>query len=75
MNVSIDEQMLETKARISFLQYLPKKPKKWGVKLWVLADSLNGYVPAFEIYTGASDGAEHGLVVMKLMECYLDEGC
>ena len=77
MNVSIDEQMLGTKARISFLQYLPKKPQKWGVKLWVLADSMNGYVPAFDIYTGASDGAEHGLaynVVMKLMEGYLYEG-
>ena len=38
-NVSIDEQMIGTKGRLSFLQYLPKKPKKWGIKLWVLADS------------------------------------
>ena len=41
-------------------------------------DSLNGYVLAFDIYTGVSDVAEHGLaynVVMKLMEDYLDEGC
>ncbi len=27
-NVSVDESMIGTKARISFLQYLPKKPTK-----------------------------------------------
>ena len=45
-NISIDEQMIGTKARLSFLQYLPKKPKKWGIQLWVLADFSKGYVPA-----------------------------
>ena len=72
-NISIDEQMIGTKARLSFLQYLPKKPKKWGIKLWVLADSSNGYVPAFDVYTGASDSVQHGLgysVVIKLIEPY-----
>lgn len=76
-DVSIDEQMIGTKARISFLQYVPKKPKKWGVKLWVLADSQNGYVPAFDVYTGASDTVEHGLaysVVMNLIDPYLHFG-
>ena len=32
-SLSIDEQMIGTKARISFLQYMPKKPKKFGIKL------------------------------------------
>ena len=48
------------------------------MKVWVLADSSNGYVPAFEIYTGATDNVERGLadgVVMLLMEGYLDCGC
>ena len=61
--------MIGTKARLSFLQYLPKKPKKWGIQLWVLADFSKGYVPAFNIYIGASDSVQHGLgysVVMKL---------
>ena len=72
-NVSIDEQMIGTKARISFLQYIPKKPKRWRVKLWVLADSQNGYVPAFDVYTGASNTVEHGLaysVVMNFIDPY-----
>ena len=66
--------MIGTKGRISFLQYLPKKPKKWGIKLWVLAESLTGYVSNFEVYTGASDTTEHGLaysVVMNLIDSYL----
>lgn len=47
------------------------------MKLWVLADSQNGYVPAFDVYTGASDVVEHGLaysVVMNLIDPYLDLG-
>ena len=50
--VSIDESMIGTKARISFLQYLPKKPTKWGVKVWVLSDSKTSYIYNFKIYTG-----------------------
>ena len=30
--LSIDEAMISFKGRLSFLQYLPKKPKKWGMK-------------------------------------------
>ena len=35
-NLSIDEQMTGTKSRISFIQYMSKKPKKFGIKVWVL---------------------------------------
>ena len=27
-------------------------PTKWGVKLWVLADSDNGYTVDFNVYIG-----------------------
>lgn len=40
-----DEAMISFKARFScfsFLQYLPKKPKKWRMKAWALADSKIG---------------------------------
>ena len=40
------------KGRVSFLQYLPKKPTKWGMKAYVLADSSNGYVYNWKLYTG-----------------------
>lgn len=74
VSVPIDEQMIGTKGRLSFLQYMPQKPQKWGIKLWVLADSSNGYVVAFEVYTGATENVQHGLaysVVMKLMAPYV----
>ena len=30
------------------------KPTKWGIKVFVLADSTNGYVKRLQIYTGKS---------------------
>jgi len=75
--LSIDEQMIGTKCRISFIQYMPEKPKKFGVKLWVLAEALSGYCLHFQVYTGkVDDKPEHGLtyrVVMDLMYPYLNK--
>ena len=48
--VSIDESMIAFKGRLSFLQYLPKKPHKWGMKAWVLADATNGYTWGWKLY-------------------------
>ena len=50
--ISIDESMISFKGRLSFIQYLPKKPHKWGMKAWVLADSINGYTWGWHLYTG-----------------------
>ena len=51
-------------------QYLPKKPVKRGVKVWVRSDSHNGYVCEFECYTGrkgqTSEVGLGGLVVTRL---------
>ena len=32
------EQMIGTKCLVSFLQYMPKKPKESGVKVWALCE-------------------------------------
>lgn len=42
--LAIDESIIGFKGRLSFLQYMPKKPTKWGMKAWVLSDSHTGYV-------------------------------
>ena len=77
-SLSIDEQMIGTKSRVSFIQYMPKKPKKFGIKIWALCQSDTGYCIQFQIYTGKVDsGQEQGLtyrVVMDLMKNYLDKG-
>ena len=49
---AIDEAMIKFKGRSSMKQYMPKKPTKRGFKVWVRADSTNGYISQFEVYTG-----------------------
>ncbi|XP_063757603.1 piggyBac transposable element-derived protein 4-like [Eleginops maclovinus] len=72
--VSVDESMVKFKGRLSFRQYLPLKPTKWGIKVWVMAESSTGYVSNFQVYTGRkAGGSEKGLahrVVMDLARPY-----
>ena len=39
-------------------QYLPMKPVKRGFKVWVRADSVNGYFCDFNVYTGRSESGD-----------------
>lgn len=50
----VDEMMCSTKTKHHLRQYMPNKPHKWGVKLFVLCDT-NGFAYRFEIYNGAGD--------------------
>ncbi|XP_064648759.1 piggyBac transposable element-derived protein 4-like [Lineus longissimus] len=79
-NLSVDEAMVKFDGRLAWKQYMPKKPVKWGIKIWCLCDSNAGYILAFEVYTGAAAAGDdnpnraHGLghnVVMTLMRDYL----
>ena len=58
--IAVDESMIGYKGRLSFLQYMPKKPQKWGMKAWALADSNTGYIWNRKLYTGKGDDAEQG---------------
>ena len=61
-DVSIDEAMIPFKGRSSLKQYLPLKPIKRGIKVWMRANAKNGYVSAFEVYTGKTGSySEKGL--------------
>ena len=79
-NVAIDERMVKSRHRSGIRQYIKAKPTKWGIKLWGLDDSSNGYTIDYNIYIGRAAGrdvSEHGLgydVVMKLMKPYLNQG-
>ena len=63
--------------RSGFRQFIKDKPTKWGIKLWVLADSSNGYTVDFNTYISRAAGqtiGEHGHdgydVVRHLMAPY-----
>ena len=78
--VAVDERMVKSKRRSGIRQHKKNKPTKWGIKLWVLADRLNGYTCDFEVYIGRHAGhevSENGLgydVVMKLVTPLMNQG-
>ena len=55
-NVSVDEAMIAFRGRLSFRQYLPAKPTKYGIKVWEVCDSRNGYCFDFDVYLGRPTG-------------------
>lgn len=69
---SIDESMVKFKERSSLKQYLPMKPVKRGIKIWMRSDSLTGYTYDFNIYCGKEENNPNGTlgerVVLKLSE-------
>ena len=62
----------------SILQYLPKKPTKFGIKVFVNAEAKTGYVLTFQIYNGKKTKPQEGAlkrsvshrVVRELLEPY-----
>lgn len=79
-NLSVDESMVKFKGRIFFKQYMPAKPTKWGVKLFVLCDAKTGYALKHMVYTGKECFARDNntplseQVVLKLLEGYEQSG-
>eukprot|EP00112_Aurelia_sp_Birch-Aquarium-sp1_P014971 Seg3276.2 transcript_id=Seg3276.2/GoldUCD/mRNA.D3Y31 product="PiggyBac transposable element-derived protein 4" protein_id=Seg3276.2/GoldUCD/D3Y31 len=49
---AVDEAMIAFRGRVDFRQYLPAKPMKYGIKVWMRADSHNGYCNEFDVYLG-----------------------
>ena len=78
--LTVDEQLFTTKARCPFTQYMPKKPGKFGIKFWVLADAEKPYVLNMKPYLGKQYDENRGqfqlgeFVVMELMKPFLGKG-
>lgn len=77
--IAIDEQLLPTKARCRFTQYMANKPDKFGIKFWLAADVKSKYLINGFPYLGKDDQrpqnrllGEH--VVLKLMDPFLNKG-
>ncbi|XP_031333889.1 piggyBac transposable element-derived protein 3-like [Photinus pyralis] len=53
-NLSCDEQVISFKGRSRYKTYNPKKPHKWGYKMWVLS-GISGISYNFELFSGKGD--------------------
>ena len=76
--LSVDERMIKHKGKAIFKQYLPKKPVKWGFKVFSVCDAETGMLCKFEIYTGQAgandgEGLTHA-VVLRLTDHLADAG-
>ena len=53
--VAVDESMIPFRGRLSFKQYHRDKLIKWGMKVWMLADSKRGYNYSFDLSVGCDE--------------------
>ncbi|CAF0991562.1 unnamed protein product [Adineta steineri] len=51
-NMTIDEQLVPFRGRCCFIQYMPQKPARYGLKFWTLCDVKSRYILALELYSG-----------------------
>lgn len=82
--VSVDETLIGTKSQTAITQYLPNKHHhRWGIKLWVLCDSISNYCMSMICYKGKKGSSEvskqyglgYAVVTSLLRACnYLNKG-
>lgn len=84
-DISIDESLMLFKGRLGWVQYIPLKRARFGLKFFLLCEASSGYVWDVLIYTGKGTnlGTPANLqpcspmgtkVVMKLIEPLLGKG-
>ena len=75
-NICIDEGMIKYKGRLSFKQYMPAKPTKYGVKFFSVCDSVTGFCLRIVIYIGrenrfaGGEGFVYNIVDYLLLNYY-----
>ena len=71
--ITVDECVIPYKGKYCFIrQFMPDKPIRFGIKVWLLASSKSRFVWWIEVYFGEGTGVgEHGLgyhVVQRMVE-------
>ena len=78
IDVTIDEQLMTFRGRCPFKMYLPDKPGRYGVKIWILADSKTNYCCNLEVYTGkrgsSREVGQSSRVVLELTDYISNSG-
>lgn len=71
-DITIDEGMCAYRGRLYFKQYMPQKPSRYGIKLYILSESKTGYVWNFDIFCGQANAITE--VVMNLLDSLAGKG-
>jgi len=73
--VTIDEMLVAFRGRCGFIQYMPQKPAKYGLKYYALCDSKTFYTYSLELYCGKQLVGPYGInsnkptdIVKRLVE-------
>ena len=71
-SVTIDEQLISFHGKCRFRMYIPSKPGKYGLKMWIMADSETFYCSDAQLYCGKignqADVGQGMRVVLQLSE-------
>lgn len=61
-NITIDEGMCPFRGRFGYKVYMPQKPNKYGIKLYMLSEAKTGYVWNVDVFHGQENT---GLAIVK----------
>lgn len=81
-SLTIDEQLIPSRGRCGFRQYMPSKPGKYGLKLFWCCDSKTAYPLAGEVYLGRQPDATASSIannrtsslVQRLVQSWINGG-
>lgn len=58
--ITVDEQLFQSRNRSLFSYYMPQKPSKLGIKVWIAADSSNNFVLSINPYLAKENEVREG---------------
>lgn len=74
VDVCVDERLVAFKGRCGFRQYMPSKPARYGLKIWVICDVATSYAWRMQVYVGKPPGGSREVNQGMRVTLQLTEG-